>query len=123
MSFASFVSQSKLPSAVRVRVASMSDPDILDQAYKSTTAEHHATPSNIDGWTSIAPPPVFSYSTDGDDGNKENMVQTFNGPVNSSKSMEKYNDSGKTVEVLHIDKNKSITGKGLFTHDIHSSAF
>jgi len=110
MSFASFVSQSKLPSAVRVRVASMSDPDILDQAYKSTTADHHASPSNIDGWTSIAPPPVFSYSNDGDDGNKEDMVQTFNGPVNSSKLMGKYHDSGKAVEVLHINKNKSITG-------------
>ena len=108
MSFASFVSQSKLPSAVRVRVASMNDPAILDQAYKSTTTEQHLTASNIDGWTTIAPPPPLC---DDNDNASQDVVQTFSGSVNLSESMVKYKDPGKIVEILTIDKNKSITGE------------
>ena len=115
MSFASFVSQSKLPSAVRVRVTTMNNPAILDQAYKSTTAEQHATASNIDGWTTIAPPPVLPGDDDYNEG-LEDTVQTFSGSVNLSKSMEKYQNSGKIVEILRIDKKKSLTRKVWFAN-------
>lgn len=113
MSFASFISQSKLPSAVRVRLTSSMDPDILDQAYKSTTGEQPLTASNIDGWTSVPPPPVLS---DDDDSTLKDAVQTFNESSSLSKSMTKYQDSRKIVEVLTIDKKKSVSGMSFFTH-------
>ncbi|XP_065060168.1 uncharacterized protein LOC135687522 isoform X2 [Rhopilema esculentum] len=108
MSFASFISQSKLPSAVRVRVASTNNPAILDEAYKSTTAanEPPISASNVDGWTSIPPPPLLSddESTIGD------TVQKFNETSAMSKSIDKYHNPGKIVEFLMIDKQKSFTG-------------
>ena len=107
MSFASFVSQSKLPSAIRVRVASASDPAILDQAYKSTTAEQPIGASNVDGWTSVPPPPLLP---DDDDSTLNDVVQTFSESASLSKLIEKYQDTRRTIEVLTIDKKKSIAG-------------
>ena len=108
MSFASFISQSKLPSAVRVRVASTNNPAILDEAYKSTAAanEPPISASNLDGWTSIPPPPLLSD----DEGTLEDSVQKFNETSAMSKSMDKYHNPGKIVEFLMIDKQKSFTG-------------
>ena len=120
MSFASFISQSKLPSAVRVRVASTNDPAILDQAYKSTTGEQPITSSNVDGWTSIPPPPVLS---DDDDSTLKDVVQSFSGSASLAKSMEKYQDSGKIVEVLTIDKKNSITGNDYDYDELFTELF
>lgn len=107
MSFASFISQSKLPSAVRVRFASTNDPAILDEAYRAATSnEGPGTPSNQDGWTSIPPPPILSD----DELSPYDFVQSFNGAKSLSKSYETYQDGGKLVERLFIDKQTSITG-------------
>ena len=115
MSFASFISQSKLPSAVRVRLASTNDPAILDEAYKATAAisnEGPEPPSNQDGWTSIPPPPVLSD----DELSPYDLVQSFSGTKSFLKSYERCQDGGKLVERLFIDKQTSLTGLLLFVY-------
>ncbi len=103
MSFASFVSQSKLPSAVRVRLPSSAKPSQLDEAYRATTS-----PLSADGWTATPPPPP-TFSSD-DFASPDDLVQSFGGGAKISKSAEKSKESGNLVEWLMIDKEASSTG-------------
>ena len=103
MSFGSFVSQSQLPTAVRVRMPPSANPALMDEAYRATTSPLSST--NADGWTATPPPPA-TFSSD-DLASPDDLVQNFS---NISKSVEKSREAGKIVEWLTIDKQISSAG-------------
>eukprot|EP00794_Sanderia_malayensis_P009948 gene9948-10968_t len=103
MSFASFVSKSKLPSAVRVRLHNNANPAQLDEAYKATSG-----PLSPDGWTATPPPPpTFASEELASPGD---LVQSFSRASKTKTTFEKYGQTGKFIECLKIDKQASSTG-------------
>ena len=100
-SFASFISHSQLPSAVRVRLPPSVSPAVMDEAYRQTTAPLAVTP-NPDGWTHTHTPGYAGSEITSPD----NLVSNFTRPIDSE-TVRKYQEMGGIIESLTLDKRTS----------------